>query len=147
MNGHFAIRFLNFQHCTKFFRAALLVDNTFSWTELGTPWVSAGLGSTSSPPELPSEEVGSCLGRVVWPWRTLKHSQHVKQTVSLVFCMYPINDLQNAIKCRERKREEGREEWCLFLCIFALTCLYIPACSCLWEHKSVFGSAYTSGNI
>lgn len=125
----------------------LLIDNTFNWTELGMLWVNTALGSTASPSEL-SEKVGSCLGYVVWPWRTLKHLQHVKWTVSLVFYMYPINDLQNTIKCTERGggRQRGVVSISLHFCthMHVYTCVLVSLraqkcvrqCVHVWEHLS-----------
>lgn len=47
-----------------------------------------------------------------------KHSLHVKLTVSLLSCMYPINDLQNRVKCTERgwgREAAGGCVWCFVL--------------------------------
>lgn len=44
----------------------------------------------------------------------------------------------------ERQREKGRGRFRLFLCV-AHSCP--PAFLCLWEHKSVLNSVYTSENI
>lgn len=57
-----------------------------------------------------------------------KHSLHVKLTVSLLSCMYPINDLQNSIKCTERGW--GRYT-CKLVSLWAQTC--VKLCVQVWE--------------
>lgn len=56
-----------------------------------------------------------------------KHSLHVKLTVLLLSCMYPINDLQNRIKCTERGWGREAAGGCVWFFVLHMH-VYLRAC-------------------
>lgn len=98
-----------------------------SWSTLLTSlWVVRGWGRSEcselrAPPLLALNRLRSELSAgLLFNPKDWEHLLHVRLAVSLVSCMYSINDLQNIFRSSGREGGEQREErwdWLCFLCV------------------------------